>query len=172
VISQFKLTWIDLDIESGQESDTTSVDRRNKAMRNLQAANPGLRISYTLAVERNGLPSGPRNLLANAKSNGVNVAVVNIMAMDYGPCYSDMGQAAVDAANATRTQLTNLGLSSKVGVTPMIGVNDVTCENFTTNDARVLVNYAQANSFIGLLAYWEQTVDSTHAYIDLFKTFH
>jgi hypothetical protein len=172
VIDQFHLTWIDLDIESGQESDTASVDRRNQAMHNLQVANPGLRISYTLAVDRSGLPSAQRNLLANAKANGVDVTMVNIMAMDYGPCYGDMGQAGVDAANATRSQIAALGLGSQVGVTPMIGVNDTTCENFTTSDARVLVSYAQANSFIGLLAYWVQDADPGQAYISIFKTFH
>jgi hypothetical protein len=172
VISQFKLTWIDLDIESGQESQTSSVDRRNKAMKNLQAANPGLRISYTLAVDRTGLGSAQKSLLSNAKSNGVNVTDVNIMAMDYGPCYSDMGQAAVDAASATRSQLSALGMSStKVGVTPMIGTNDVTCEKFSTNDANVLVNYAKANSYINLLAYWEQGADGSNSYINIFKTF-
>jgi chitinase len=172
VIDQFNLRWLDLDIESGLESDTASVDRRNKALHNLQVANPGLRVNYTLAVDRSGLPSGPRNLLSNAKANGVNVSVVNIMAMDYGPCYSDMGQAAVDAASATKTQLANMGFSAKVGVTPMIGVNDVTCENFRTSDASVLVNYAQSNSYISLLAYWEQNADPNHYYINIFKTFH
>jgi chitinase len=141
-------------------------------MRNLQAANPGLHISYTLAVDRSGLGSAQRNLLSNAKANGVNVNVVNIMAMDYGPCYSDMGQAAIDAASATRNQLSSLGVSAQVGVTPMIGVNDVTCENFSTSDAQVLVNYAQANTYIGLLAYWEQSADANHAYINIFKTLH
>jgi hypothetical protein len=102
----------------------------------------------------------------------VNVDVVNIMAMDYGPCYTDMGQAAVDAANATRSQLGALGLTSKVGVTPMIGANDIACENFSTTDAGVLVNYAQANSFIGLLSYWQQAADPNRAYINIFKTFH
>ena len=38
-------------------------------------------------------------LLSNAMSNGAAVNAVNIMAMDYGPCYSDMGQAAVDPAS-------------------------------------------------------------------------
>jgi hypothetical protein len=172
VIDQFHLKWMDLDIESGLESDSASVDRRNKALHNLQVANPGLRVNYTLAVDRSGLPSGPRGVLSNAKANGVNVSVVNIMAMDYGPCYTDMGQAAIDAAVATRNQLASLGLSAKVGVTPMIGVNDVTCEKFSTSDASTLVNYAQSNSYISLLAYWEQTADPNRTYINIFKTFH
>jgi hypothetical protein len=92
--------------------------------------------------------------------------------MDYGPCYTDMGQAAVDAASATRSQLSSIGMAAKVGVTPMIGTNDVTCENFKTGDATVLVNYAQANSYIKTLAYWAQGADPNHSYINIFKTFH
>jgi Ricin-type beta-trefoil lectin domain-like/Glycosyl hydrolases family 18 len=172
VINQFHLTWIDLDIESGAESDSTSVDRRNKALKNLQAANPSLRVSYTLAVDRSGLPSADVNLLKNAKSNGVRVDVVNIMAMDYGPCYSDMGQAAIDAASATRSQLSSIGLSAKVGVTPMIGTNDVPCEKFTTTNSQQLVNYAQANSYIRLLAFWALGSDSNYTNLKIFHTFH
>jgi len=172
VIDQFKLTWIDLDIESGAESDTTSVDRRNQALHNLQVANPSLRVTYTLAVDRSGLPSGPLNLLKNAKSRGVRVDVVNIMAMDYGPCYSDMGQAAIDAANATRSQLANIGLSARVGVTPMTGTNDVTCEKFTLTNASQLVNFAQNNSFVRTLGYWSLDRDGSRDYLKIFHTFH
>jgi chitinase len=172
VITQFGLTWIDLDIESGAQSDTASIDRRNKALHNLQSANPSLKISYTLEVERNGLPSADLNLLKNAQTNGVRVDVVNIMAMDYGPCYSDMGQAAIDAANATRTQLANIGLSAKVGVTPMIGINDVTCENFTTSNAQQLESFAQSNSFVATLGYWALGSDPNRAYLNIFHPFH
>src|SRR5207248_861955 len=99
VINQFRLTWMDFDIEGAPIADTAAVDRRNKAIHNLQAANPGLRVSYTLPVDRTGLPGEGTSLLRNAQSNGARVDVVNIMAMDYGPCYPDMGQAAIDAAN-------------------------------------------------------------------------
>jgi chitinase len=172
VIDQFKLTWIDLDIESGAESDTTSVDRRNKALKALQAANPSLRVSYTLAVDRTGLPSADLNLLKNAKTNGTRVDVVNIMAMDYGPCYSDMGQAGVDAANATKNQLASAGISASVGITPMIGTNDVSCEKFSTTDATVVANYAQANSYVRLLAFWAIGADNGYAYTHVFHPFH
>lgn len=171
VIDQFKLTWMDLDIESGAESDGTSVDRRNKALHNLQVANPGLRVSYTLAVDRGGLPSADLNLLKNAKANGVRVDVANIMAMDYGPCYSDMGQAGIDAANATRNQLSSSGISASVGVTPMLGVNDVTCENFTTTNSQQVVNFAQSNSFVRTLGFWALGADPNHANLGIFHTF-
>ncbi len=154
VVTKYNLKWMDLDIEGAPIADTASIDRRNKAIAGLEAANPGLKVSYTLAVNRTGLPQEQINLLTNAKSNSARVDIVNIMAMDYGPCYTDMGQAAIDAAVATHNQLTSNAISAKVGVTPMIGVNDVSCENFTTANASQLVTYAQANSYISLLAYW------------------
>jgi hypothetical protein len=40
-----------------------------------------------------------------------------------------------------------------VGVTPMIGVNDVTTEVFTTQDAQQLLDFARSKQ-IGLLAMW------------------
>jgi chitinase len=110
--------------------------------------------------------------LKNARDNGVRVDVVNIMAMDYGPCYSDMGQAAIDAANATRSQLSSNGISAKVGITPMTGINDITCENFSTANASQLVSFAQANSFVRTLGYWSLDRDGSRAYLNIFKTFH
>jgi chitinase len=172
VITQFHLTWIDLDIESGAESDTPSIDRRNKAILNLQQANPSLRISYTLGVDRTGLPSAQLDLLKNAKANGARVDVVNVMAMDYGPCYSDMGQAAIDAASATRSQLASIGLAADVGVTPMIGTNDVTCEKFTTANAQQLESFAEANSYVRTLGFWAIGADPNHAYLGVFHPFH
>ncbi len=172
VITKYALKWMDLDIEGGAESHTAAVDRRNKALKNLQAANPGLKVSYTLAVDPSGLPQGQRTLLSNAKTNGLRVDTVNVMAMDYGPCNLDMGQAAISAAEGTRAQLQTLGLSSAVGVTPMTGTNDVACEVFSTANATTLVKYAQDNAYINLLAFWAIGRDGNHAYLNIFKTLH
>jgi hypothetical protein len=173
VINQYNLTWIDLDIENGAESDTASVNLRNQALHNLEVANPNLRVSYTLAVDRSGLPGAQMNLLKNAQSNGTRVDVVNVMAMDYGPCYTDMGQAAIDSANGARSNLSSIGMAASVGVTPMIGTNDTTCEVFSVANGQQLVAYAQANPFIRTLAYWETGADtSTDSYLKTFHPFH
>lgn len=50
----------------------------------LQAANPGLTVSYTLPVLPAGLTHNGVDLLANAVQRGVRVDVVNVMTMDYG----------------------------------------------------------------------------------------
>jgi len=172
VITKYNLTWIDLDIEGAAIADGASIDRRNKAIRGLQAANPNLRVSYTLPVNPTGLDGNGTNLLSNAKANGVRVDVVNVMAMDYGSCGIDMGAAATNAASGTRNQIASLGMSSSVGVTPMTDVNDTTCEVFSTANSQSLINFAQANGFVRLLAYWAIGRDASHAHLNIFHTFH
>jgi hypothetical protein len=54
----------------------------------------------------------------------------------------------------------------------MTGVNDVACENFSTSNATALVDYAQANAYINLLAFWAIGRDGNHAYLNIFKTLH
>jgi chitinase len=172
VITKYNLTWIDLDIEGAAIADTASVNRRNQAIHALEIANPNLRVSYTLPVTPTGLDGNGTNLLSNAKSNGARVDVVNVMAMDYGSCGIDMGAAAMNAASGTRSQISSLGMTSSVGVTPMTDVNDTSCEVFSTANSQTLVNFAQANSFVRLLAYWAIGRDTSHAHLNIFHTFH
>jgi hypothetical protein len=123
----------------------------------LKAANPGLNISFTLPVLPTGLTADGLNVLASAKHDGLNVDLVNIMTMDYGASVDNGGQMGVDAINATiatEKQIASLGLSSKIGITPMIGVNDIASEVFTLADAQALVNYAQMDANVARLAMW------------------
>ncbi|NBM18087.1 sugar hydrolase, partial [Streptomyces sp. GC420] len=121
--------------------------------------------AFTLPVMPEGLTRPGVDLLADAGKNGVDIGAVNIMAMDYGPAYSgDMGEYAVQAATATHAQLKGiLGLSDAeawktVAVTPMIGVNDVTTEIFTVDDAKQLVDFAGEKD-LAWLSMWSSTRD-------------
>jgi chitinase len=187
VIDQFNLTRIDLDIEGATLNNTAANDRRNTALANLQvqyaAAGRTLAIDYTLPVNPTGLESNSISLLNNAKSHNLNVSVVNIMTMDYGPAM-DMGAAAISAANALHTQLgqiwntkTSAQLWAMEGNTPMIGVNDTAAEVFTTGNASSLESFA-ANNGIQLLAFWalgrdnqgsSGTPQSTYQFTNIFK---
>ena len=61
---------------------------------------------------------------------------------------------------------------TKIGVTPMIYTNDVTCENFSTSDASELTNFANANgSWIGELAFWAVGRDPGYTQLNIFKAF-
>ncbi|MGW2728164.1 cellulose binding domain-containing protein [Streptomyces sp. NPDC001494] len=164
-VDAFKLTKVDFDVEGGALPDTAANTRRAQAIAKLQAQHPGLDVSFTLPVMPEGLTQDGVNLLSNAKSNGVRINTVNIMAMDYGPAYNgDMGTYAEQAATATQAQVKSvLGLSDQaawktVAVTPMIGVNDVSAEVFKVDDATQLVNFAKSKG-LGWLSMWSATRD-------------
>jgi hypothetical protein len=173
VIDTYGLTKIDFDIEGGATTDTTGITRRDQAIAQLQAtakaAGKTLEVSFTLPVLPSGLVQSGTDLLQNAKSNGVAVSAVNIMAMDYGdgaaPSPSGrMGTYAIDAATATQAQVKSIfGLSDAdawkhVAVTPMIGVNDTSTEVFTVADAQQLATFA-STKHLAWLSMWSATRD-------------
>ncbi len=154
---------IDLDIEGGAILDQASINRRNQALVGLKAANPNLVISYTLPVLPTGLVASGVNMLNSIKASGLNVNVINIMAMDYGPANDNNGQmglSATQAAANTHNQVVAAGLTASIGVTPMIGINDVASEIFQLSDATMLLNFANANSYITRLSMWSVSRDN------------
>jgi chitodextrinase len=163
VIDRYHVHSLDFDIEGAAVADQRSLTLRDQALVGLKAANPGLNISFTLPVLPTGLTADGLNVLASAKHDGLNVDLVNIMTMDYGASVDNGGQMGVDAINATiatEKQIANLGLSSKIGITPMIGVNDIASEVFTLADAQALVNYAQMDANVARLAMWSVARDN------------
>ncbi|MCZ9348190.1 chitinase, partial [Streptomyces sp. TRM76130] len=165
VVAAYGLTKVDFDVEGGALPDTAANTRRAQAIARLQRDHPGLDVSFTLPVMPEGLTQPGVDLLADARENGVAVGTVNIMAMDYGASYSgDMGTYAEQAATAAQAQLKGvLGLDDgaawqAVGVTPMIGVNDVVTEVFTVADATQLVEFAEAKG-VGSLSMWSAARD-------------
>ena len=154
---------LDFDIEGGATTDQTSINRRNQALVGLKNANPGLVISYTLPVLPTGLVASGVNILNSVKTSGLNLNVVNIMAMDYGSANDNggqMGLSAQQAATNTHNQVVAAGLTASIGVTPMIGINDVNTEIFQLADATSLLNFANANSYITRLSYWSVARDN------------
>jgi hypothetical protein len=165
VVDAYGLTKVDFDVEGGALPNAAANTRRAQAIARIQRDRPNLDVSFTLPVMPEGLTQDGVNLLSNAKTNGVRIDTVNIMAMDYGPSYSgDMGGYAEQAATATQAQVRSvLGLSDSaawkaVAVTPMIGVNDVASEIFTVDDAAQLVSFAKAKG-LGWLSMWSATRD-------------
>ena len=154
---------MDFDIEGGATTDQASITRRNQALKALKAANPGLVISYTLPVLPTGLVASGVNILNSVKTDGLSLDVVNVMAMDYGSANDNggqMGLSAQQAASNTHNQVVAAGLTASIGVTPMIGINDVNTEIFQLSDAQSLLNFANANSYITRLSMWSVARDN------------
>lgn len=156
VIDTYGVTRLDFDLEGDALTDDAAAALRNEALVALEAANPDLSITFTLPVLPTGLTQDSLDALAAAHAAGVDIDTVNIMVMNYGDANDsgDMGQDAIDAAEATIAQLKALGIDAKVGITPMVGINDVQSEVFTLEDAQQLVDYADGNHHIASIGMW------------------
>ncbi len=188
IIDAYGITHIDFDIEGAAVADHASIDRRNVAIAGLQqaaaAAGRTLDVSYTLPVLPTGLTADGLYVLQSAVARGVNIGVVNIMAMDYGDGAApnpqgQMGDYAIQAATSLFSQLqsvygtakTDQELWKMVGITPMIGVNDITTEVFDQQEAEEVLAFAEQHD-IGRLSFWSLNRDQQNAngqlnYVDL-----
>jgi hypothetical protein len=163
IVDAYNLKYLDFDIEGGAVADPTSIARRTQALVLLQKARPNVKISLTLPVLPEGLTSDGLNVVKSAKDAGVNVNLVNIMAMDYGRAGQDYGNLAIQAVKSTEAQLKSIYGNSDaaafkmIGVTPMLGQND-DGGIFNLSDAQDLVTFANS-SHLGYMSFWEDTRD-------------
>jgi chitinase len=159
VIRAYSLSYIDMDIEGAAVADPASIDRRSKALAQVQKATK-VKVSLTLPVLPTGLTAQGLAVVSSAKNNGVVLDLVNIMAMDYYQS-GDYGKFAQQAANATYSQVKGvLGSSTSwriIGVTPMIGQND-DGHVFSLSASKNLVSFARS-THLGMLSFWETTRD-------------
>lgn len=178
VIDRYDLQSIDLDIEGPALADTAAMQRRSEAVAALQekatAQGGSLRVWLTLPVATQGLTLEGVAAVEQILDGGVDLAGVNGMTMNFGGSKSpgqSMSSAVVDAANALHKQLDDVSaqegernsgaqLWRKVGITPMIGQNDLPGEVFTLEDAAVVNQFALDNG-VGLVSMWSLNRDRT-----------
>lgn len=174
VANTYRVTHLDFDIEAAALTNKDAVALQTQAIKLLQLSNPKLQIWFTLPVTPTGLTADSVNAVTSALRAGVKLAGVNVMTMDFGeyaaptsgPNAQTMGTYTIAAAESTYSQLSALysqyGLTygwSQLGVTPMIGVNDVTSEIFTLADAQALENFARTKG-LGMLSMWSLLRDN------------
>ncbi|MEY9845596.1 chitinase [Streptacidiphilus sp. BW17] len=165
------LVGIDFDIEGGQSQ--SDIQNLVAAAAGAQAQYPNLQFSFTLATlgasdgSYGGVNSLGNEVVQAVLGSSLNKYVINLMTMDYGNASSsvcvvssgscEMAQSAIQAVqNLEHTY----GIpASKIAVTPMIGMNDATSENFTTADVGTLTSYAVSNGLAGL-HYWSLDRDT------------
>ncbi|MCB2413775.1 glycosyl hydrolase family 18 [Demequina sp. TTPB684] len=180
VVDRYSVTTIDLDIEGSALEDAASLKRRADAVAMLQEEaaedGDGLGVWVTLPVGPEGLTSSGENAVAQLLAAGVDLSGVNGMTMNFGLVTSaaePQSDTIVQSATALHSQVLDLfsdagqSLSegaawSKVGITPMIGQNDVATEVFTLNDAAVINQFARDNG-VGLVSMWSLNRDATCA---------
>ncbi|WP_347108285.1 chitinase [Paenarthrobacter sp. S56] len=177
VLERYDLDSIDLDMEGAALADAKALARQAKAIAALQKekADGGKNLSVwlTLPVAPTGLTTEGTDAVKQLLAGGVDLAGVNIMTMDYGESRvqgQTMLQATIAAAEATHTQLgdifkaanQDLGeqtLWRKIGLTPMVGQNDIVADVFTLADARGLHDFA-ADKGVGRMSMWSLNRDA------------
>lgn len=174
VITKYGLDILDFDIEGAGLSDQAAATRRAAAAAKLQADSPAvnpLKVWLTLPVSMQGLTTDGEKSVTAMLDAGVELAGVNIMVMDFEPLApgQTMLAAAKSAAEATHQTLGALykqagkplddaALWQRIGLTPMIGVNDVKGQVFTLADAEGLNSFA-AERGIARMSMWSLNRD-------------
>jgi hypothetical protein len=166
VVTTYNVTRIDLDTEDASLTNSAGIDRRNKAIKQVEdwaAANGRtVQFSYTLPTTTSGLAPSGLAVLQNAVSNGARIDVVNIMTFDYYDGASH--EMATDTENAAAGLVGQLGslypskssaqLWNMVGVTEMPGVDDYgPAETFSTADGPAVESWA-ASKGLASLSMW------------------
>jgi chitinase len=172
VISTYRVTRLDMDVEDNSLTNTAGIDRRNKAIREVQRwaarTHRTVQIVYTLPTSPTGLEQTGVDVLRNAVANGTRVDIVNIMTFDYyddqpHEMAADTRTAAAGLVGTLRTlypHRSTRALWGMVGVTEMIGIDDYgsggetgPLEVFTPADAVVITLWARRQG-IAELSFW------------------
>lgn len=166
VIDRYHFSWLDFDIEGEALAQSAANERRNVVLAKLQAKNPGLRVSYTLPVDPDGISSQSRSLLTDAKARGVKVYSANVMTMDFGAHFTknkSMSAVAIASALRAHDQCAAIEPAMAIGLTPMIGRNDQRGEVFTLEDAQALMRWARTQPWICSVSFWASNRDAGKA---------
>jgi hypothetical protein len=157
-----QMVGVDFDIEGGQSQ--ADINNLVAAAVYGQSLYPNLRFSFTVATlgasdgSYGGVNSLGDEVVRAVKASSLTNYTINLMTMDYGSAGAgvcvvsggacDMGQTAIQAAvNLEHTY----GISpNKIELTPMIGVNDVSSENFSVANADAVTSYAVSNGLAGI----------------------
>jgi len=174
IVEIYELTHLDFDIEGIWQLDNDATILRALALVDLQNEwennNREVKIWFTLPVLPEGLTADGYAVVETTVNLGVELSGINIMAMDYGDNAApdpegQMGYYAIQAAESLHNQLSQIypektsdEIWQMIGITPMIGLNDVISERFTLLNAEELTDFAIENN-VKELTMWSANRD-------------
>lgn len=175
VIDRYSADTVDFDVEGEAIGDVAANVRRANAVKAIQddvrAKKGHLAVWLTLPVTPEGLNPDALAVVTTMLDADVDLAGVNVMSMDFGvpSAASDMREAITSSVTSTRSQLSavfgragarlnSASLWRKLGVTVMIGQNDVPAERVSVADARAVAGFA-AEHGLGRVSMWSLNRD-------------
>lgn len=171
LLERYESTTLDLDIEADDLTNVAGGKRRAAAVAQLQQQIQ-VEVWLTLPAATFGLAPEGLAEVNRMLDAGVDLAGVNLMTMNFGQTRQEgdsMAQASIQAAESARGQLSaayrehgqQLGEQSlwrKIGVTPMIGQNDLLGEVFDLQDAKDLNDFVKEKG-LGRVSFWSANRD-------------
>jgi len=116
-IDQHHSTSINFDVEGSAALDQNSISLRDHALVDLEAANPALKVAFTVAAQPTGLDANALSVLQSAKDDGVRIDAVKILVEHFGQSADGNSHTAlISAVTAAEKQLADLGLDAKLGI--------------------------------------------------------
>lgn len=172
VVDAYGVAGVDFDIEGDALKDKESTLRRAQAWRLWRDAGNMPPVILTVPVLPSGLTPEVLEMLLIHRDLNVLPDWLNLMVMNYGPSNAPnpagrMAEFAVSAASNTIEQLRAHSLTSllgghagfgRLGLTPMIGLNAISREQFHLEDARRLREWAE-DVHPGFLSFWSLNRD-------------
>jgi len=174
IVETYNLTHLDFDIEGTWVLDTEATILRAQALVELQNEweNDGREVNiwFTLPVLPDGLTADGYAVVETSVNLGLELSGINIMTMDYGDSAApnpegQMGYYAIQSSQSLHSQLSEIypdksndEVWQMIGITPMIGLNDIISERFTLQDAQQLTDFAIENN-VKELSMWSVNRD-------------
>jgi chitinase len=165
IIDRYGFTWLDFDIEGDSLKKYPDVNqRRNAALVTLQTRNPGLRISYTLPVDPDGISTASEAMLADGKAKGLKIYSADLMVMYFGKKFINKGKSegelGIDSAKKAYSQIQKIDPLVRIGLCPCLGNNGSSEEVFTLDDAKTLMAFAEKTPWVCSFHFWSINDDS------------
>ena len=176
VVERYDVSTVDLDLENDNLKDLVVNARRAKAIAQLQeerrAINKPFAVWVTLPVTAVGLNQHGTDAVSELLKADVDVAGVNIMAMNYSANEvgdKSLSEVSINALKNTKRQLSvlynqngtylnDVSVWRKIGITPMIGQTNHKGQVFTLNDAKRVNKFAHENG-VGRVSMWSANRD-------------
>lgn len=179
VVDRYDLDIVDLDVEMNDLEHTEAHQRRAEALARLQAerdADDPLAVWLTLPVGIQGMDAESRDVVQQTLETGVELAGVNLMTMNYStgkPADQSVLEASTTAARAAHGQLKDIYAQAdqpltddlvwnRIGLTPMIGQNDIRGEVLGLDEAARLNAFAREQG-VGRMSFWSLNRDRSCA---------
>lgn len=163
-IIKYGFRHIDLDIEGGKESDTTSFQLRNKALKIVQDQT-GIQITFTVPADESGIYC--TKMLQDAKQQGIKISTIRVMLMDFGHAVN-MVDTCINGLRNTYAQIWAVGLGDvRLGFIPLLGVDDGSINTYTLqNHIDILAKCKSLNFwFVYEWSFWEITRDKDYSFL-------